>query len=205
MTDDEIFMGLALGLAKAQLGRTAPNPTVGCVIVREGTIIAQGVTGDGGRPHAEELALSAIGQAARGTIAYVTLEPCAARSSGAASCSERLISAGVAKVVCAVGDPHEKAAGQGLARLRAAGIEVVEGVLAREAATVNAGFFSVVRHGIPLVAIDAEAWRYDAEFAPNPDEPLQEALERAAREGLTRLYVRPGSALANRLRESDII
>lgn len=91
------FMKRALDVARTHLGLTAPNPCVGCVIVKNGEVIAEGVTGRGGRPHAEEVALTAAGEAAKGAIAYVTLEPCGARSAQGPSCADRLIAAGVAK------------------------------------------------------------------------------------------------------------
>ncbi|MBU6373084.1 MAG: cytidine deaminase [Alphaproteobacteria bacterium] len=184
-------MRRALAQAAAQLGRTAPNPSVGCVLARDGVVIAAAATGDGGRPHAEEQAVAAAGDAARGATAYVTLEPCARRSSGAASCTDVLIAAGVARVVIAVADPHRFADGAGLARLRAAGIEIVTGVCEAEAADLNAGFFRVVREGLPLVqwASGSDAARYERRFTAAPGEDLRAALEAEAAAGATRLYV----------------
>ena len=101
----------AIEVAKANLGKTAPNPVVGCVIVRGGQVLAEAATAPGGRPHAEEQALEGVD--ATGATAYVTLEPCGARSSGVASCSQRLIAAGVARVVYACEDPSPLASGQG--------------------------------------------------------------------------------------------
>src|SRR5437868_6650144 len=103
MTDEDA-MRRAIALARAQLGRTGDNPAVGCVIVANGAVVGEGATGDGGRPHAEEQALAMAGDAARGGTAYVTLEPCAERSSGALSCSAMLAQAGVARVVAACRD-----------------------------------------------------------------------------------------------------
>ena len=117
-------MRLAIALALRHLGQTAENPSVGCVVVSGGDVIGEGVTGIGGRPHAEELALQAAGPKARGAVAYVTLEPCGARSSGAASCAQRLVEAGVSQVFVACRDPSPYADGQGLALLAAAGLEV---------------------------------------------------------------------------------
>src|SRR3954467_4310994 len=97
-------MRRAIDLARVNLGRTGSNPSVGCVIVRDGAVVGEGATGEGGRPHAEEVALDRAGAAARGATAYVTLEPCGQRSSGAASCGERLAGAGVARVVIACAD-----------------------------------------------------------------------------------------------------
>ncbi len=133
MSADLDFMRRAIALAAAQVGRTAENPAVGCVVVAAGRIVGEGATQDGGRPHAEEVALAAAGEAARGGTAYVTLEPCGARSSGAASCSERLVAAGVARVVIACEDPSTFAAGQGAERLRAAGVTVELGLMSDEA------------------------------------------------------------------------
>lgn len=138
--DDAFFMARALNLAEDMKGRTGPNPAVGCVIVKDGQIIAEAATGGGGRPHAEEQALAAIGEAARGAVAFVTLEPCAKRSTGAPSCTDRLITAGVARVVIACEDPHPLAAGQGPERLKAAGIDVEIGLRREEARFLNADF-----------------------------------------------------------------
>ncbi len=140
---DETFMRAAIAAAKANLGLTAPNPVVGCVLVRDGEILASGATAPGGRPHAEDQALRAAGEA-RGATAYVTLEPCGARSSGGTSCSELLVEAGVARVVVACGDPSPFAAGRGSERLEAAGIVVETGLLADEAmdALAYAGWFA---------------------------------------------------------------
>ena len=137
---DLTFMRRAIALAAAQVGRTGANPAVGCVLVKDGAMVAEAATAEGGRPHAEELALAAAGDAARDATAYVTLEPCGARSSGAASCSERLAQAAVARVVVACQDASTYAAGQGAARLRAAGVAVELGVLAPEAAPLYADY-----------------------------------------------------------------
>ncbi|MEQ1811211.1 MAG: bifunctional diaminohydroxyphosphoribosylaminopyrimidine deaminase/5-amino-6-(5-phosphoribosylamino)uracil reductase RibD [Terricaulis sp.] len=134
------FMRRALSLASPGVGLTGDNPSVGCVIVRDGVVIAEARTADGGRPHAEERAVALTD--ARDATVYVTLEPCAKRSAGGASCSEVLIQAGVARVVIAVGDPHPLAAGAGIERLRAAGVEVEVGILADEGRALNAGFFA---------------------------------------------------------------
>ncbi|MGQ0532856.1 MAG: bifunctional diaminohydroxyphosphoribosylaminopyrimidine deaminase/5-amino-6-(5-phosphoribosylamino)uracil reductase RibD [Caulobacteraceae bacterium] len=139
---DVAFMQRALALAAPGVGRTGANPSVGCVIVKHGVVAGEGATADGGRPHAEELALALAGDAARGASAYVTLEPCARRSTGAASCSDILIQAGIVRVVIAAGDPHPFAAGVGIERLRAAGVGVETGLMADEARTQNANFFA---------------------------------------------------------------
>lgn len=129
---DMDFMRAAIAAAMVNLGKTAPNPVVGCVLVRDGVILGRGATAPGGRPHAEDLALQAAGEA-MGATAYVTLEPCGARSSGGTSCSQLLVEAGVARVVVACDDPSPFAAGRGAERLQAAGIVVETGLLAEEA------------------------------------------------------------------------
>jgi diaminohydroxyphosphoribosylaminopyrimidine deaminase/5-amino-6-(5-phosphoribosylamino)uracil reductase len=192
---DEAFMARALGIAAAQLGRTAPNPSVGCVLVKGGAVLAEAATADGGRPHAEEQALAAAGEQARGGAAFVTLEPCGERSGGGRSCAELLIAAGVSRVVVAVEDPHPHGAG-GIALLRAAGVSLRLGVLRAEATDLNAGFFHRVRTGRPLARIDADASRYDAVLALQPGETLDAALARLGKAGLTRVAARPGSAEA---------
>lgn len=126
-------MRLAIQAARANLGLTHPNPVVGCVLVKQDQVLASAATAPGGRPHAEEQALDAAGEAARGAVAYVTLEPCGARSAGGRSCSERLIEAGVARVVVACADPSPYASGQGSERLAAAGVALESGLLADEA------------------------------------------------------------------------
>ena len=138
---DTLWMARALELAKAQKGKTGSNPAVGCVIVKDGVVIGEGATADGGRPHAEEVALLRAGEDARGATAYVTLEPCAQRTNGGVSCSELLGGARVARVVVANFDPHPFAAGVGISRLRGVEVEVTLGVLEEEAAEHNADFF----------------------------------------------------------------
>ncbi len=149
---DVAHMRAALGLARRGLGQTAPNPPVGCVIVRDGRVVARAVTAPGGRPHAEALALAAAGEAARGATAYVTLEPCN-HHGRTPPCAEALITAGVARVVIAVRDPDPRVDGAGIARLRAAGIVVEEGLLGAEAAALNEGFFSTLARGRPMVTL----------------------------------------------------
>jgi diaminohydroxyphosphoribosylaminopyrimidine deaminase/5-amino-6-(5-phosphoribosylamino)uracil reductase len=200
--DDIGFMRRALSLARGQLGRVAPNPAVGCVIVRAGAEIADGVTADGGRPHAEERALAAAGAASRGATAYVTLEPCAERSNGAASCSMRLVEAGLARVVIATGNAHAKTAGVGIDRLRAAGMEIETGVCEAEARALNAGFFCLIETGAPLLVIGGEPALCDAPFALRAGESPAAALQRLGGEGLTRVWAAPDNLLARALEES---
>lgn len=140
-------MRLALNRAALLKARTGVNPTVGCLIVKDGVIVGEGATGEGGRPHAEEVACDVAGAAAHDATAYITLEPCAQRSTGALSCTDRLIAAGVARVVIAIADPHPFANGAGVARLLAAEIDVEIGICAPEAEALNDDFFERVRSG----------------------------------------------------------
>ncbi len=146
-------MGAALTLAERGRGRTAPNPNVGCVIARDGRVVGRGWTQAGGRPHAEAMALAEAGAKARGATAYVTLEPCAHQSPRGPACSDLLIKAGVARVVVALEDPDARTAGQGFARLRAAGIAVTRGICPAEARRSMAGFFTKQALGRPHVTL----------------------------------------------------
>lgn len=138
--DDQAYMRRAIDLARAVLGATGENPAVGCVIVKDGEVLAEAATARGGRPHAEEQALAMAGERARGAVAYVTLEPCGERSAGGTSCAERLVLAGVIRVVVACADPSVYAAGRGGARLAAAGVPVQTGLLADEAGRLYADY-----------------------------------------------------------------
>ena len=151
-TSDPEHMRAALALARRNLGSTWPNPSVGCVIVRDGRVVGRGVTAPGGRPHAEVLALAMAGDAARGATAYVTLEPCSHHGQ-TPPCADALLDAGVTRVVVACGDPDPRVNGRGLARLRAAGIVVTEGVLAPEAEALQRGFLTRMRLGRPMVTL----------------------------------------------------
>ena len=152
MTGDAGWMRAALGLAARGLGRTAPNPSVGCIIVRDGIVVGRGRTGDGGRPHAETVALARAGERARGATAYVTLEPCA-HHGATPPCAEALVAAGIARAVVAIRDPDKRVAGRGIERLRGAGIEVVPDVLAEAARGLNLGFLSRIERGRPMVTL----------------------------------------------------
>lgn len=140
MTEDETYMRRAIALAAANVGATGENPSVGCVLVMAGAVVGEGVTATGGRPHAEEQAIAKAGDAARGATAYVSLEPCGERSSGAASCSELLVRAGVARVVVACEDGSPLASGRGAERLRTAGVRVEIGLMQAEAAHLYDGY-----------------------------------------------------------------
>ncbi|MDX1294533.1 MAG: bifunctional diaminohydroxyphosphoribosylaminopyrimidine deaminase/5-amino-6-(5-phosphoribosylamino)uracil reductase RibD [Hyphomonas sp.] len=141
---DRRMMGRAFGLARLNHGLTGANPSVGCIILDpRGHVVGAGATGLGGRPHAEEIALDEAGEAARGGTAYVTLEPCRERSQGGKSCSVKLREAGIARVVCAIEDPHPVANG-GIRALRNAGIEVQIGLGRRESQRLYQAFFASV-------------------------------------------------------------
>ncbi|HSZ74532.1 MAG TPA: bifunctional diaminohydroxyphosphoribosylaminopyrimidine deaminase/5-amino-6-(5-phosphoribosylamino)uracil reductase RibD, partial [Rhizomicrobium sp.] len=142
----------ALTLAGRALGQVAPNPAVGCVIVRDGVVVGRGWTQKGGRPHAETMALREAGEGARGAAAYVTLEPCAHHGQ-TPPCANALIEAGIARVVAAIEDPDPRVAGKGFAMLRAANVDVTADVLKDEAAELNAGFFLRLKENRPLVTL----------------------------------------------------
>jgi diaminohydroxyphosphoribosylaminopyrimidine deaminase / 5-amino-6-(5-phosphoribosylamino)uracil reductase len=146
------FMELALTLGRRGQGRTSPNPAVGAVIVKDGIIVGRGWTQPGGRPHAEPEALKRAGEAARGATLYVTLEPCS-HVGKSPPCADAIIAAGVARVVSAIEDPNPEVAGQGHARLRAAGLDVDIGLGAGEAARDHVGHFRRVRDKRPHVIL----------------------------------------------------
>jgi diaminohydroxyphosphoribosylaminopyrimidine deaminase/5-amino-6-(5-phosphoribosylamino)uracil reductase len=189
---DEGFMRQAIDLALAQMGQTWPNPAVGCVIVKDGVVISQAATAPGGRPHAEEQAAPAAGEAARGATAYVTMEPCGARSSGRISCSQYLVEAGVSRVVVAAVDPSPFASGRGVERLRQAGLEVLTGVLSADAAVLYEGYLHRLETGRPMVRISEDGAGYDARFAASARADLVTELNRLGEAGYTRLWTTPG-------------
>lgn len=145
-------MKAALALSQRGLGNVWPNPSVGCVLVKDGRVVGRGWTQPGGRPHGEVEALRRAGALAKGATAYVTLEPCS-HFGKAPPCADALIDAGVARVVSAMTDPDDRVSGRGLAKLRDAGIIVVNGICGEEAARLNAGFLMKVRYGRPLVTL----------------------------------------------------
>lgn len=146
------FMQLALALGRRGQGRTWPNPAVGAVVVKDGIIIGRGWTAPGGRPHAETQALQRAGAASRGATLYVTLEPCSHHGK-TPPCVDAIIAAGISRVVSAIEDPNPEVAGQGYARLRAAGIAVEVGLCAQDAAHDHAGHFLRLREKRPFVIL----------------------------------------------------
>jgi diaminohydroxyphosphoribosylaminopyrimidine deaminase / 5-amino-6-(5-phosphoribosylamino)uracil reductase len=151
--DDSRWMRAALALAERGLGRATPNPSVGCIIVKAGVVIGRGWTMNGGRPHAEAMALAQAGEAARGATLYTTLEPCAHDSARGPDCTSLMIAAGLARVVSALTDPDPRTCGQGHQRLQSAGIELVDGICASAATQLNLGFFTRHRLVRPAVTL----------------------------------------------------
>ena len=146
-------MAAAIAMAQRGVGRTGTNPSVGCIIVNQGRIIGRGWTQDGGRPHAEAMALDAAQELAQGADVYVTLEPCAHISERGPSCAQILALAKPARVIIACTDPDPRTAGKGVIMLEAAGIEVVTGVLAQQASGSLSGYVSRMVQGRPYVTI----------------------------------------------------
>ena len=152
MGEDDRWMRLAIALGARGLGRVWPNPAVGCVIVKAGRVLGRGWTQEGGRPHAETMALAQAGGQARGATAYVSLEPCSHHGQ-TPPCADALIAAGLARVVVGLGDPDPRVSGRGLAALRDAGIQVNEGICAPEAQRAHRGFLTRVGQGRPMLTL----------------------------------------------------
>jgi diaminohydroxyphosphoribosylaminopyrimidine deaminase/5-amino-6-(5-phosphoribosylamino)uracil reductase len=149
---DTTYMRRALRLAARGAGRTSPNPVVGAVVVRDGELIGEGYHHAAGEPHAEVNALRKAGTAARGATLFTNLEPCA-HQGGTPPCVDAIRDAGIARVVVAMRDPDPRTDGKGIRGLRAAGIQVEEGLLREEAERVNAGFVSRLKRGRPFVLL----------------------------------------------------
>ena len=167
--EDRYFMQRALALAEATAGLTSPNPQVGCVLVRNAEILAEGVHLYAERDHAEIAALkqaSARGISTQGATAYVTLEPCS-HYGRTGPCADALIAAGIARCVIATEDPNPLVSGQGIARLRGTGIEVETGLCREQAQAMNDAFAWSVQHGTPMVTLKA-ALSVDGYLAPPP-------------------------------------
>ncbi|HEC63085.1 MAG TPA: bifunctional diaminohydroxyphosphoribosylaminopyrimidine deaminase/5-amino-6-(5-phosphoribosylamino)uracil reductase RibD, partial [Candidatus Acetothermia bacterium] len=154
MEGHERFMRRALELARQGEGYVRPNPLVGAVVVKEGRVIAEGYHARCGGPHAEAVALARAGEEANGADLYVNLEPCVDfPGKKTPACTERIIAAGIRRVILATRDPNPQVGGKGMERLREAGIEVVEGVLAEEAQELNEIFFHWITTKKPFVAL----------------------------------------------------
>jgi len=154
--NDHLFMARALRLAERGLFTTTPNPRVGCVIVRGEQVVGEGFHQRAGEPHAEVLALRSAGEHARGASAYVSLEPCS-HHGRTPPCAEALIAAGVSRVVSAIQDPNPMVSGQGIARLRAAGIQAQCGLLEARARELNIGFIARMERGRPWLRLKTAA------------------------------------------------
>lgn len=151
---DRTYMGRALALASRGRGRTSPNPMVGAVLVRQDTLVGEGFHAYAGGDHAEVLAVRAAGESAHGAVCYVTLEPCA-HHGRTPPCTDALIRAGVSKVVAATYDSNPLVAGNGVQRLREAGVSVEVGLCEDEAVRLNEAYFKYIRTGEPLVLLKA--------------------------------------------------
>src|SRR5699024_3357524 len=149
---DRHYMARAIQLARRGIFTTTPNPNVGCVIVHNGTVVGEGWHQQAGGPHAERWALTAAGPQAYGATCYVTLEPCS-HQGRTGPCADALIEAGVQRVVVAMQDPNPQVAGQGINRLKAAGITVQHGVLEQEARALNPGFIKRTELGLPWLRL----------------------------------------------------
>ncbi len=168
MSNDQRYMALALSLGARGLGRTWPNPAVGCVIVKDDRIVGRGWTQQGGRPHAETMALGQAGVKAHGATVYVTLEPCA-HTGKTPPCANALIAAGVSKVFVALQDPDARVAGRGIEMLKAAGISVETGLMEIDAISANAGFLSRIVWNRPWVTLKLAA-SFDGRIATRTGE-----------------------------------
>ncbi len=162
-------MAAALALGRRGLGRTAPNPSVGALVVREGTIVGRGWTGDGGRPHGERIALAQAGEAARGATLYVTLEPCS-HHGRSPPCCEAVVEAGIARLVYATGDENPLVAGAGAAFCRERGLDVVAGVGAEQAGRDHRGHSLRFAQRRPLLTLKL-AETADGYVAGGPHDP----------------------------------
>jgi diaminohydroxyphosphoribosylaminopyrimidine deaminase / 5-amino-6-(5-phosphoribosylamino)uracil reductase len=195
-TDAEM-MRVALALARSMLGKTAPNPTVGCVIARAGQIVGRGVTQSGGRPHAEAMAVMDAGILSRGATAYVTLEPCAHLSARGPACCDVLIEAGLSRIVVAMLDPDPRTAGKGLERLSSAGVVTEVGQSASQAEHILSGYLKRMATGLPEFLEASDGAGFDGKFTPQPNETPHETLQRLARDGALRVWLPRGSAASS--------
>ena len=190
---DFAMMSRAIKLAKRGIYTTAPNPNVGCVIVRDGEIVGEGYHHCAGEPHAEVHAMRMAGDKAADATAYVTLEPCS-HYGRTPPCAEGLIKAKVARVVCAMIDPNPKVAGRGIQMLRDAGIEVQVGLLEQDAFTLNPGFIKYMRTGMPFVQLKMAA-SLDGQSALNNGQS-QWITSSAARQDVQRYRAMSGGILS---------
>lgn len=167
---DDDYMATAIAFARRGLGETAPNPAVGCLIVKNGVIVGRGATQKGGRPHAETVAIADAGAAARGATLYVTLEPCS-HQGVTGPCANAIVEAGVARVVSALEDPDPRVAGRGHEILRKAGLDVHVGVQAEAARRANLGHILRVTQGRPMVTLKLAQTADGYAASANPHDP----------------------------------
>jgi len=198
------MMSLALAQARAQLGRTAPNPSVGCVLAQDDRIIATGATADQGRPHAERVALDKAGDAARGATAYVTLEPCAHHGQ-TPPCAEALVEAGIARVVIACHDHDPRVAGKGVAILQQAGIETVNDVLAARGEPLYSAFFHRLKTGEASLYLDQRPLTFEATIRSETLDTLRIELAELGAQGISRARLDPSSPLAQSARAAGLV
>lgn len=163
---DQRWMRRALDLAHQSIGLASPNPAVGCVLVKDNQLVSEGFHAYDRNDHAEVVALKAAGPAAQGTTAYVTLEPCS-HHGRTGPCADALIAARVSRVVVATGDPNPAVNGQGIARLRNAGVAVDVGLMSQEARDLNDGFARYIRTRLPFLTLKA-GLSLDGRIAPAP-------------------------------------
>ncbi|WP_300528092.1 bifunctional diaminohydroxyphosphoribosylaminopyrimidine deaminase/5-amino-6-(5-phosphoribosylamino)uracil reductase RibD [Maricaulis sp.] len=194
-TQDLRLMSLALAQAWAQLGRTTPNPSVGCVLAQGDRIIATGATADRGRPHAERVALDKAGAQARGATAYVTLEPCAHHGQ-TPPCAEALVEAGVARVVIACHDHDPRVSGKGVGILQSAGIETVDGFLADLGEPLYSAFFHRLKTGRASLFLDRRTLTYEATATSRSLKALDQELTALGEKGISRVRLDPSDPLA---------
>lgn len=164
---DQHFMRRALSLAHQSVGLASPNPAVGCVLVKDGHIVGEGFHSYDLRDHAEIVALKSAGSAAKGSTAFVTLEPCS-HTGRTGPCADALINAGITRVVVATGDPNPSVNGQGIARLRHAGVTVDVGLMQQQARDLNDGFARYIQTHLPFVTLKA-GLSLDGRIAPAPE------------------------------------
>ena len=193
------FMHMAIEMARGQMGKTYPNPPVGCVIVKDNQVIAKGATADGGQRHAEEVTLALAAETAVGADVYVTLEPCAHRSKGGVSCSQHLIKARVARVYYGCNDPFFHGVSHGFEAFEAAGIAIELSDMAKDCEPLIDGFAHWLKTGLPLVVISETGLGCDAEFIDEPSQDRLVALKKAGEMGYRKLWVKPDSAYAQTL------
>lgn len=189
----------------ARPGTTFPNPAVGCVIYKNDSLVGQGFTGSGGRPHAEDAALGLAGLRAEGATLFVTLEPCNSRSRGGLSCTDRIIEAGIAEVFVACLDPSPHADGQGLQRMRESGIGVTCGVGAKEADFLIKPSRYYYTTGLAMVSANKDGIGFDGPYEARCGDDHKKKLRELADKGYRSLFVTPYSQLFFTLNELGLI